>query len=606
MVGVVALLAGGAVSAQGARFVVNSLGDAAASGPVDDGACDTGGTVGPDAECTLRAAIAEANGTPGPDVVDLTGVAGEIQLGSALPNLSSEVELRGPGADALTVRRSAADSFRIFTIALDAPPVEISGLTIANGRIAGTGLGGGGIFQGANSELTLREVVVRDNAAATGDPKQGGGIRSVGRLWIHDSTITGNTASSPGMDLGGGIHVGTSGAHLVMTNSTVSANTSGTHGGGVTVAGATAELTSVTLAGNTATGSLARDLRVTGVDGEAWIENVLFAGDAPSCAISSDGRITSSGHNLERAGSSCGLDAVGDLPDAGDPLLGPLDDNGGPTPTHAPRSGSPAIDAGTSAGLTTDQRGRARPVDLLGLIGVDDAADIGALERQWLPPAVASYAETVLADGPVGYWRFGEASGILAEDSSGNDNHGQYLNGPLLGQAGAIVGDTDTAARFDGVGGEMRVPSAPSLNVGATFTAEGWIKRSTETRTHPLLNKGGRGLHLVVMGAANGNEVWLRKTGVTTIARTTTGVPADGEYHHVVVTMDGAGTATIYIDGVDVTLPVAGQHLQVIESTALPLSFAGTGSTPADLDEFALYARALTEQEVQEHYDAAR
>ena len=45
------------------------------------------------------------------------------------------------------------------------------------------------------------------------------------------------------------------------------------------------------------------------------------------------------------------------------PLLGPLQDNGGPTFTHALLPGSPAIDAGRSVGLTTDQRGAPRPVD---------------------------------------------------------------------------------------------------------------------------------------------------------------------------------------------------------------------------------------------------
>jgi hypothetical protein len=67
-----------------------------------------------------------------------------------------------------------------------------------------------------------------------------------------------------------------------------------------------------------------------------------------------------------------------------DPLLGPLQDNGGPTETMAPAAGSPAIDAGSELGETTDQRGDPRPVDFPGIANAvgGDGADIGAFEVQ--------------------------------------------------------------------------------------------------------------------------------------------------------------------------------------------------------------------------------
>jgi uncharacterized repeat protein (TIGR01451 family) len=68
-------------------------------------------------------------------------------------------------------------------------------------------------------------------------------------------------------------------------------------------------------------------------------------------------------------------------------MLGPLADNGGPTPTHLPLPGSPAIDQGTSDtllifGLATDQRGSARTVDDLNIANafLGDGTDIGAVE----------------------------------------------------------------------------------------------------------------------------------------------------------------------------------------------------------------------------------
>ena len=104
------------------------------------------------------------------------------------------------------------------------------------------------------------------------------------------------------------------------------------------------------------------------------------------------------------------------------------------------------------------------------------------------------------------------------------------------------------------------------------------------------MNKGNNGLQLVVMNAGAGNQVYLRKTNVTTIARSNVvgGVPADGTFHHVVATMDGTlGSARIYIDGVEAsTVQVANATLA---NTAFVLAFGSGASTAAVFDEFALY-----------------
>ena len=61
--------------------------------------------------------------------------------------------------------------------------------------------------------------------------------------------------------------------------------------------------------------------------------------------------------------------------------LGPLQDNGGPTQTHALLPGSAAIDSGNSGGVTRDQRGFSRPVGIAKVVG-GDGSDIGAFEVQ--------------------------------------------------------------------------------------------------------------------------------------------------------------------------------------------------------------------------------
>jgi hypothetical protein len=82
-------------------------------------------------------------------------------------------------------------------------------------------------------------------------------------------------------------------------------------------------------------------------------------------------------------------DLTGSILFPSDPLLGPLQDNGGPTPTMLPLTNNAAIDSGRSFGLTTDQRGLPSPVDLPGYSNGAgfDGSDIGACEVQSLSPA---------------------------------------------------------------------------------------------------------------------------------------------------------------------------------------------------------------------------
>ena len=76
--------------------------------------------------------------------------------------------------------------------------------------------------------------------------------------------------------------------------------------------------------------------------------------------------------------------AITGTPLSADPLLGPLQDNGGPTQTMAPAATGPAIDAGVASGAATDQRGQARTQDFAGLPNPSggDGTDIGAVELQ--------------------------------------------------------------------------------------------------------------------------------------------------------------------------------------------------------------------------------
>src|SRR6185295_11440420 len=98
------------------------------------------------------------------------------------------------------------------------------------------------------------------------------------------------------------------------------------------------------------------------------------------------GDLNSQGYNLigNTAGTVILGIATGNLLDI-DPLLGPLQNNGGPTDTHALLPGSPALDAGISGGPNTDQRGFPRPFDIPALPNAADGSDIGAYEFNGAP-----------------------------------------------------------------------------------------------------------------------------------------------------------------------------------------------------------------------------
>ena len=255
--------------------------------------------------------------------------------------------------------------------------------------------------------------------------------------------------------------------------------------------------------------------------------------------------------------------------------------------------------------MTADKRAVVRRPRTRGLRSVVATAVV-ALTVLAAPSAAQAltYAQAVLADAPAGYWRFGEASGTSLTDSSGNANNGTYLNGVALGAPGALLpADTNTAATYDGVNDSGRVPHAASLNTASTFTLEGWVKRSTTSKSLELFNKGAGGIQLTVMTAGSMNQVWLRRAGVTTIAHSTVPVLADDRYHYVVATMAGAGTAKIYVDGA--LHSASDSAVQAIQNTTFPLTFGSVGA-PAQYDEFALYNRALGADEVAEHYQATQ
>ena len=272
---------------------------------------------------------------------------------------------------------------------------------------------GGGIYNNGGATLTIDRSTVSGNSVTATAPAgatsnvNGGGIDNVGTLNLIRSTVSGNTAHASGSATfnsasGGGIGNANSAAvHVVIDRSTIASNTVTTAGagvhnpqaGGVNALGGVGSfaVTSSTISSNSA--AVGANVVVMPV---ATFKNTIVANPQGGGLNCSGSGATSQGFNLTD-GTGCGFDQATDKLST-DPQLDPsgLADNGGPTRTIVPVSGSPAIDAGhASAGETVDQRGNDRPYDFAGVSNGSggDASDIGAVEVQGPP-------ETTITSGP--------------------------------------------------------------------------------------------------------------------------------------------------------------------------------------------------------------
>ncbi len=384
----------------------------------------TGDEAIPDGSLSLREALLVSTGalplsslTPqeqaqivgqpaGSEVIQLAA-GGTITLGSALPAVSNNISIQGPGAASLVVQGPGVvvgmTPFPLFSVS-PYMNVSLSGMTIANG-----------IDHGILSEgiLTVDGCTIANNL---GDSQGGGILNELGRLKVNNSTLTGNSAANGGgifnaaggslglgivavnnstlaantANRGAGIYSGTGDA-VTMINSTISGNSAAIDGGGLYLDASTATLSYVTLANNRA-----NTANSAGVGGgirnipsifAVHLDHSIVAGNWNLGAVSTTpddvaGQVDpaslfnligwgagmtgiSTGSNGNRVGSTTRID----------PLLGPLQNNGGPTMTQALLPGSPAIDKGINPNPpATDQRGCPRVANFV--------SDLGAYEVQ--------------------------------------------------------------------------------------------------------------------------------------------------------------------------------------------------------------------------------
>jgi hypothetical protein len=222
------------------------------------------------------------------------------------------------------------------------------------------------------------------------------------------------------------------------------------------------------------------------------------------------------------------------------------------------------------------------------------------------PPVSAAYGKAVQSDGPISWWRLGEASGTTAADQQGVNSGTYSSTGVTLGQPSLVPMDTQTKAVAFGASanGSVKVPQSASLSFGSAFSLEAWIKPTSlpasGSFTSILTKANAYSLQL------NGPrlELTVIQSGTRQRCQAPSGAVVAGSTYYVVGTYDGT-TQRLYVNG---ALAASCALTGPATTTTNPLYLGSwDGSSEffrGTIDEPAVYNKVLSASQVGAHYTA--
>jgi len=271
-------------------------------------------------------------------------------------------------------------------------------------------------------------------------------------------------------------------------------------------------------------------------------------------------------------------------------------------------------------------------------VSKDPRARLGEMPTQLPPPQPGptpppTYREVLTATpGLLGYWRLGEQQSVLATQTPIAVNavgmgalDGNYVNpnGIVLGLSGALVNDTDTAARFLGSGGCVQVPAQTAL-APDEVTIELWMKldaAAADTRVlagcyqADFADNVVRGYRLRTRTVTEAGVLKIEFEGafggMATPLQVKVPLGQPPKWHHAVLTYHkaplGQETAYLYVDTIVSSVQ---RKCELVPSPAQPLRFAANAgffptSYQVSLDEVALYGQWMPQSTVENHYKVA-
>ncbi len=230
------------------------------------------------------------------------------------------------------------------------------------------------------------------------------------------------------------------------------------------------------------------------------------------------------------------------------------------------------------------------------------ALDVG------LKRGAGNVRSAIVANGPLAYWRLGEGgkTATVAVSETGAKFDGTYQAGSVVGQSGALAGDADTAAGFDGKGGRVIIGNENLFDkIGSALTLEAWIKVNAFDRTwNTIIAKGDSSWRLQRNG--NTDALAFDTDGLNPPYLSGSRSVNDGQWHHVVASYDGR-VKTIWIDGeLDAWVASSG----TIAQNDFPVVIGENAQSNGRfwngwLDEVAVYDRALGPLDLLTHQQAS-
>lgn len=222
--------------------------------------------------------------------------------------------------------------------------------------------------------------------------------------------------------------------------------------------------------------------------------------------------------------------------------------------------------------------------------------------------ATSAYAQVVLSDQPLGYWRLDEGNGPTAASMVTTGPDGTYSPGCFFGAPGALLGNA--AVKFDGASCRIDFGNVFPFEDMASFSLEAWVNPGVPdsplgricSKEEAGANKH-QGYALLLDGSEVSFDRWLNDAVDSVNAASPL---AQGRFSHVVATYDGT-RLSVYIDGElssweDTTkalMNVSNSFMVGASSLSNDFFFQGV------LDEIAVYGTALSATQVRAHYDAS-
>ena len=213
--------------------------------------------------------------------------------------------------------------------------------------------------------------------------------------------------------------------------------------------------------------------------------------------------------------------------------------------------------------------------------------------------------------GSVGHWRFDEGTGLVAEDSSGNN-----LNGTLTGDVTRVDGKIGAGAiSFGGTDGVVEIPDDPALDIDRMLTIATWVQAPDFFTYYFLVCKSPSGsardnypgnfefrLHINDGLLEFGHQTSETEDYVFYLSSSPITV---GKWHHVAVTLEEGGSVQFYIDGFPAGAAAQTTDFGILNDEPVRIGSRKDGYSffNGQVDDVRIYDRVLTAEQMEGLYN---